>query len=384
MMIEGLFYDMYVFVQDCLVNGFEFELLMIDGYVCCGCVKFNYGMVEMLIFMLVGMYGIVKVIQLCELYEIKVQIIFGNMFYLWLCLGFDMIDVYGGLYGFMGWNKLILIDLGGFQVFLFGDLCKIIEDGVMFVLLINGDKLFLLLEVLMQIQKVLNFDVVMQFDECMLYVINGVLMMYQEVVDLMCMLLCWVKCLFDEFNWFGNLNVLFGIVQGGMFEDLCDELFVGFVEFGFYGFVIGGLLVGELKEDMMCVLCYVGLKLLVNKLYYLMGVGMLEDLVEGVVNGVDMFDCVMLICNVCNGWLFMCFGDVKICNVMYKNLLKLFDLICICYMCQNFLCGYLYYLYWVGEIFGVQLNMIYNLYYYLQLMSEICEVIEMYMFDVFW
>lgn len=286
-------HDTHAPVHDRPANGLEFELLTTDGHARRGRVKLNHGVVETPIFMPVGTYGTVKAIQPRELHEINAQIILGNTFHLWLRPGLDTIDAHGGLHGFMGWNKPILTDSGGFQVFSLGDLRKITEDGVTFASPINGDKLFLSPEVSMQIQKVLNSDIVMQFDECTPYATNGVPTTHKEAADSMRMSLRWAKRSLDEFDRLGNPNVLFGIVQGGMFEDLRDESLAGLSELGFHGLAIGGLSVGEPKEDMMRVLRHVGPKLPANKPHYLMGVGTPEDLVEGVANGIDMFDCVM-------------------------------------------------------------------------------------------
>ncbi|MBU9165670.1 tRNA guanosine(34) transglycosylase Tgt [Burkholderia multivorans] len=386
-MTEGSSHDTHAHAPEAAparpANGLEFELLTTDGHARRGRVKLNHGVVETPIFMPVGTYGTVKAIQPRELHEIKAQIILGNTFHLWLRPGLDTIDAHGGLHGFMGWNKPILTDSGGFQVFSLGDLRKITEDGVTFASPINGDKLFLSPEVSMQIQKVLNSDIVMQFDECTPYATNGVPTTHKEAADSMRMSLRWAKRSLDEFNRLGNPNALFGIVQGGMFEDLRDESLAGLSELGFHGLAIGGLSVGEPKEDMMRVLRHVGPKLPAHKPHYLMGVGTPEDLVEGVANGVDMFDCVMPTRNARNGWLFTRFGDVKIRNATHKNSLKPLDPSCTCYTCSNFSRGYLHHLHRVGEILGAQLNTIHNLHYYLQLMTEIRDAIESHTFDAF-
>lgn len=382
-MTEGSSHDTHAPVQDRPANGLEFELLTTDGHARRGRVKLNHGTVETPIFMPVGTYGTVKAIQPRELHEIKAQIILGNTFHLWLRPGLDTIDAHGGLHGFMGWNKPILTDSGGFQVFSLGDLRKITEDGVTFASPINGDKLFLSPEVSMQIQKVLNSDVVMQFDECTPYATNGVPTTHQEAADSMRMSLRWAKRSLDEFNRLGNPNALFGIVQGGMFEDLRDESLAGLAELGFHGLAIGGLSVGEPKEDMMRVLRHVGPKLPANKPHYLMGVGTPEDLVEGVANGVDMFDCVMPTRNARNGWLFTRFGDIKIKNAVHRNDPRPLDESCGCYTCRNFSRAYLHHLQRVGEILGARLNTIHNLYYYLELMAEMRAAIESHSFTAF-
>jgi len=364
-------------------NGLAFELLGTDGQARRGRVTLNHGVVETPIFMPVGTYGTVKAVQPRELEEMHAQIILGNTFHLWLRPGLETIEAHGGLHGFMGWKKPILTDSGGFQVFSLGDLRKITEDGVTFASPINGDKLFLSPEVSMQIQKVLNSDIVMQFDECTPYATNNVPTSHQEAADSMRMSMRWAKRSIDEFNRLGNPNALFGIVQGGMFEDLRDESLAGLAEMDFHGLAIGGLSVGEPKEDMMRVLNHIGPKLPADKPHYLMGVGTPEDLVAGVAAGVDMFDCVMPTRNARNGWLFTRFGDIKIRNAAHKNSLRPLDEQCGCYTCRNFTRGYLHHLHRVGEILGAQLNTIHNLHYYLELMQEMRDAIDAQMFDAF-
>ncbi|MFM0061453.1 tRNA guanosine(34) transglycosylase Tgt [Paraburkholderia phytofirmans] len=364
-------------------NGLNFELLGVDGLARRGRVTLNHGVVETPIFMPVGTYGTVKAVQPRELGEMHAQIILGNTFHLWLRPGLETIEAHGGLHGFMGWKKPILTDSGGFQVFSLGDLRKITEDGVTFASPINGDKLFLSPEVSMQIQKVLNSDIVMQFDECTPYATNNVPTSHKEAADSMRMSMRWAQRSIDEFRRLGNPNALFGIVQGGMFADLREESLAGLVEKDFHGLAIGGLSVGEPKEDMMRVLNHIGPKLPANKPHYLMGVGTPEDLVAGVAAGVDMFDCVMPTRNARNGWLFTRFGDVKIRNAAHKNSLRPLDEQCGCYTCRNFTRGYLHHLHRVGEILGAQLNTIHNLHYYLELMQEIRDAIDAKMFEAF-
>jgi len=364
-------------------DGLKFELLGTDGQARRGRVTLNHGVVETPIFMPVGTYGTVKAVQPRELEEMHAQIILGNTFHLWLRPGLETIGAHGGLHGFMGWKKPVLTDSGGFQVFSLGDLRKITEDGVTFASPINGDKLFLSPEVSMQIQKVLNSDIVMQFDECTPYATNNVPTSHKEAADSMRMSMRWAQRSIDEFRRLGNPNALFGIVQGGMFEDLRDESLAGLAEKDFHGLAIGGLSVGEPKEDMMRVLNHIGPKLPANKPHYLMGVGTPEDLVAGVAAGVDMFDCVMPTRNARNGWLFTRFGDIKIRNAAHKNSLRPLDEQCGCYTCRNFTRGYLHHLHRVGEILGAQLNTIHNLHYYLELMQEMRDAIDAKMFEPF-
>mgnify|MGYP002041429692 CR=1 FL=1 len=361
----------------------NFKLLKTDGNARCGQLTLNHGVIETPIFMPVGTYGSVKAMSPLELNEIDAQIILGNTFHLWLRPGNDIIAKFGGLHEFMGWDKPILTDSGGFQVFSLGEMRKITEEGVHFSSPINGDKLFLSPEVSMQIQRVLNSDIVMQFDECTPYEIDGRPATTEEAAKSMRMSLRWAKRSMDEFNREENPNALFGIVQGGMFENLRDESLAGLEELNFHGVAIGGLSVGEPKEDMMRVLEHVGPRLPANKPHYLMGVGTPEDLVAGVASGIDMFDCVMPTRNARNGWLFTRFGDIKIKNARYKDDKKPLDESCSCYACRNFSRAYLHHLHRTGEILGARLNTIHNLHYYLDLMREMREAISEGRFQLF-
>ncbi|WP_353155400.1 tRNA guanosine(34) transglycosylase Tgt [Herminiimonas fonticola] len=361
----------------------NFKLLKTDGNARRGQLTVNHGVIETPIFMPVGTYGSVKAMSPLELKEIDAQIILGNTFHLWLRPGNDIIAKFGGLHEFMGWDKPILTDSGGFQVFSLGEMRKITEEGVHFSSPINGDKLFLSPEVSMQIQRVLNSDIVMQFDECTPYEIDGRPATADEAAKSMRMSLRWARRSLDEFNREENPNALFGIVQGGMFEHLRDESLAGLEEINFHGVAIGGLSVGEPKEDMMRVLEHVGPRLPANKPHYLMGVGTPEDLVAGVSNGIDMFDCVMPTRNARNGWLFTRFGDIKIKNARYKDDKQPLDASCGCYACRNFSRAYLHHLHRTGEILGARLNTIHNLHYYLDLMREMREAISEGRFQLF-
>ncbi|MDB5841890.1 MAG: tgt [Herminiimonas sp.] len=354
----------------------NFKLLKTDGKARRGRLTLNHGVIETPIFMPVGTYGTVKAMSPVELNDIDAQIILGNTFHLWLRPGTEVLDKFGGLHGFMGWNKPILTDSGGFQVFSLGAMRKITEEGVKFASPINGDKLFLSPEVSMQIQRALNSDIVMQFDECTPYEIDGRPATTDEAARSMQMSLRWAKRSRAEFEAGENPNALFGIVQGGMFEALRDESLAGLEDIGFHGIAIGGLSVGEPKEDMMRVLQHIGPRLPADKPHYLMGVGTPEDLVEGVANGVDMFDCVMPTRNARNGWLFTRFGDIKIKNARYKDDTKPLDETCGCYACRNFSRAYLHHLHRAGEILGARLNTVHNLHYYLQLMKDIRAAID--------
>ena len=361
----------------------KYELLKTDGKARRGRLTLNHGTVETPIFMPVGTYGSVKAMSPLELKEIDAQIILGNTFHLWLRPGTDVLDKFGGLHGFMGWDKPILTDSGGFQVFSLGEMRKISEEGVKFASPINGDKLFLSPEISMQIQRSLNSDIVMQFDECTPYEIDGRPATVDEAARSMRMSLRWARRSKNEFDAGENPNTLFGIVQGGMFETLRDESLAGLEDVGFEGLAIGGLSVGEPKEDMMRVLEHIAPRMPAHKPHYLMGVGTPEDLVAGVANGVDMFDCVMPTRNARNGWLFTRFGDLKIKNARYKDDNQPLDATCSCYACSNFSRAYLHHLHRAGEILGARLNTIHNLHYYLQIMQEMRDAIDAGQFQAF-
>ena len=356
----------------------EFTLIKKDATTAArrGQVKVNHGVIETPIFMPVGTYGSVKAMSPLELKEIDAHIILGNTFHLWLRPGLSVLNKFGGLHDFMGWDKPILTDSGGFQVFSLGAMRKITEEGVKFSSPINGERLFLSPEISMQIQRSLNSDIAMQFDECTPYEIDGRPATTEEAGKSMRMSLRWAKRSIDEFRAGENPNALFGIVQGGMFEHLRDESLAGLNELGFDGIAIGGLSVGEPKEDMMRVLAHVGPKLPEHKPHYLMGVGTPEDLVAGVMNGIDMFDCVMPTRNARNGWIFTRYGDVKIKNARYKEEKEPLDATCSCYTCKNFSRAYLHHLHRTGEILGARLNTIHNLHYYLDLMKNIRTALE--------
>lgn len=359
----------------------EFTLKKKSGKARRGEMKLNHGVVQTPIFMPVGTYGTVKAMAPNELNEIGSQIILGNTFHLWLRPGLDVIEKHGGLHGFMGWNKPILTDSGGFQVFSLKGLRKITEEGVKFASPINGDKLFLTPEVSMQIQRVLNSDIVMVFDECTPYKINDRPATEEEAAKSMRMSLRWARRSKDEFERLGNPNALFGIVQGGMYEHLRKESLKGLTEIGFHGYAVGGLSVGEPKEEMHRIMEKIVWQLPEDKPRYLMGVGTPEDLVEGVSQGIDMFDCVMPTRNARNGWLFTRYGDIKIRNSKYKDDLRPLDPTCDCYACKNFSRAYLHHLQKVNEILGARLNTIHNLHYYLHLMQEIRDALDADRFD---
>ncbi|MFM2111360.1 MAG: hypothetical protein RLZZ271_20 [Pseudomonadota bacterium] len=354
----------------------EFSVLKTEGLARRGVMKLHHGEVQTPIFMPVGTYGTVKGVMPRSLEEMGAQIILGNTFHLWLRPGMDIIRQFGGLHRFESWNKPILTDSGGFQVWSLGEMRKISEEGVRFASPVNGDKLFLTPEVSMQIQTVLNSDIVMQFDECTPYETKGQLTTEGQARSSMELSLRWAKRCQDEFVRLENPNALFGIVQGGMFEHLRSESLAGLEELNFPGVAVGGLSVGEPKEDMLRILKHIGPKLPASKPHYLMGVGTPEDLVQGVSHGIDMFDCVMPTRNARNGHLFTRYGDLRLRNARYKTDERPIDESCTCHTCANFSRAYLHHLDRCGEMLGPMLTSIHNLHYFLHLMQEMRDALD--------
>ena len=358
------------------MSGLRFSLLRTDGAARRGRLVLNHGEVQTPIFMPVGTYGSVKAMLPHELEDLGAQIVLGNTFHLWLRPGTDILDRHGGLHGFMQWHRPILTDSGGFQVFSLDGLRKITEEGVRFASPIDGSRLFLTPEESMRIQRSLDSDIAMVFDECTPYRIDGRPATHDEAAASMRMSLRWARRSRQAFLELGNPNALFGIIQGGMYEDLRDESLAGLVDIGFEGYAIGGLSVGEPKEDMMRVLAHVAPRMPADAPRYLMGVGTPEDLVEGVRLGVDMFDCVMPTRNARNGWLFTRRGDIKIRNARYRDDTRPLDPDCGCHTCRHFSRAYLHHLQRAGEISGARLNTLHNLHFYLNLMDEMRGAIE--------
>jgi queuine tRNA-ribosyltransferase len=374
----------------------KFELLHSDphSHARRGRMTLNHGVVETPIFMPVGTYGTVKGVMPRSLHEMGAQIILGNTFHLWMRPGLDVMQQFGGLHVFEQWNKPILTDSGGFQVWSLGEMRKISEEGVKFSSPVNGDKLFLTPEISMQIQTTLNSDIVMQFDECTPYLsvepkTKGQITTEREARASMELSLRWAARCQAEFDRLNNPNALFGIVQGGMFEHLRDESLAGLEALDFPGIAVGGLSVGEPKADMMRIMQHIGPRLPAHKPHYLMGVGTPEDLVAGVQNGIDMFDCVMPTRNARNGTLFSRYGDLKIRNARHKKDPRPIDETCTCYTCtgtsgvawsaggrDGFSRAYLHHLDRCGEMLGPMLTSIHNLHYYLNLMQEIRNALE--------
>ena len=369
----------------------HFELLGTDArsHARRGRLTLNHGVVETPIFMPVGTYGTVKGVMPRSLHEMRAQIILGNTFHLWMRPGLDVIQGFGGLHGFEQWHKPILTDSGGFQVWSLGAMRKITEEGVHFASPVNGDRLFLSPEVSMQIQTVLNSDIVMQLDECTPYETHGTPTNEADARKSMEMSLRWARRSQDEFARLANPNALFGIVQGGMYEHLREASLQALTAMDFPGYAIGGVSVGEPKEDMLRIMAHTPHRLPAHKPRYLMGVGTPEDLVEGVACGVDMFDCVMPTRNARNGTLFTRFGDLKIRNARHRHDHQPIDPSCTCHTCagtsgtswddggrDGFSRAYLHHLDRCGEMLGPMLASIHNLHYYLNLMQAIRESLE--------
>jgi queuine tRNA-ribosyltransferase len=352
----------------------RFELLRTEGAARRGRLQLRHGTVETPMFMPVGTYGAVKSVAPDELTGLGAQIVLGNTFHLWLRPGLDVIAKHAGLHRFIGWDRPVLTDSGGFQVFSLGALRQIGEDGVRFRSPVNGDRLMLTADESMRIQTVLDSDVAMVFDECTPYLIDGRPATEREVAESMRLSLRWARRSRDEFDRLrngGNAgNALFGIVQGGMFEGLRDESAAGLVDIGFDGYAIGGLSVGEPKAEMMRVLGHIAPRLPAGRPRYLMGVGTPEDLLAGIEAGVDLFDCVMPTRNARNGHLFTRHGDLRLRNARFKDDPRPPDESCACFTCRRFSRAYLHHLDRVNEILGARLNSLHNLHFYLDLMRR--------------
>ena len=365
----------------------QFELLHTEGHARRGRLTLRHGVVETPIFMPVGTYGTVKGVTPSSLEDMGAQIILGNTFHLWMRPGLDVMQQFGGLHAFERWTRPILTDSGGFQVWSLGEMRKISEEGVKFASPVNGDKLFLTPEISMQIQTTLNSDIVMQFDECTPYEVKGELTTSAQARASMELSRRWAQRCKTEFARLENPNALFGIVQGGMFEDLRQESLDALVAMEFPGYAVGGVSVGEPKEDMLRIMAHTPHRLPANKPRYLMGVGTPEDLVEGVAQGVDMFDCVMPTRNARNGHLFTRYGDLKLRNARHRSDPRPIDESCTCYACRGvtaadgtvsggFSRAYLHHLERCGEMLAPMLTSIHNLHYYLNLMREVREALD--------
>ena len=358
------------------MSHMQFDLLSTDGKARRGRLTFPRGTIETPAFMPVGTYGTVKAMTPEELKGIGAEIILGNTFHLMLRPGTEIVRLHGDLHEFMHWDKPILTDSGGFQVFSLAEMRKISEEGVRFQSPVDGRKILMTPESSMQVQRELGSDIVMIFDECTPYPAT-----YEQAHDSMQLSLRWAKRSKDAHA--DNPSALFGIVQGGMYEPLRKISAHGLLEIGFDGYAIGGLSVGEPKDERDKVLEATLPELPSDKPRYLMGVGKPEDIVEAVKRGIDMFDCVIPTRNARNGFLFTRYGTLKIRNSQYQHDPRPIDEQCGCYTCQHYSRAYLRHLDKCGEILGARLNTIHNLYYYQELMRDIRAAIAENRFEQF-
>ena len=357
----------------------KFQVHFSDGLARRGTLTSTHGKVETPAFMPVGTYGAVKAMSPEELQGTNTHIVLGNTFHLWLRPGLDVIDAHGGLHKFMGWDRPILTDSGGFQIFSLGRMRKITEQGVKFQSPVNGDACFLTPEESMRIQRSLNSDIVMIFDECTPYPTDE--SMAKKSMELS---LRWAersRCAHD--NDGGNPNALFGIIQGGMYESLRDLSLAELKDIGFDGYAIGGLSVGEPKSDMQRILKHSVHQLPVNKPRYLMGVGTPADILNAVSQGVDMFDCVLPTRNARNGQLFTQNGTINISNSRFTYDTDPVEADCRCYTCRNYSRAYLRHLYMARELLAYRLNTIHNVHYFINFMQQIRSAVLTDSFDAF-
>jgi len=341
----------------------EFALEAVDGKARAGRLTLAHGVVETPVFMPVGTYGTVKAMTPEELVDLGASIVLGNTYHLMLRPGEALVQELGGLHRFMHWERPILTDSGGFQVFSLGDLRSIDEQGVTFRSPVNGDRIFLSPERSMAVQRALGSDIVMVFDECTPYPATlGAARVSMELS------MRWAAR--SKAAHGGNPNALFGIVQGGVYPELRRESAMRLLDIGFDGYAIGGLSVGEPKEDMLEMTAHTAALLPPDRPRYLMGVGTPADLVEGVRRGIDMFDCVMPTRNARNGHLFTSRGTVRIRNARHRTSPEPLDPDCGCYTCRHYSRAYLHHLDRQNEILGARLNTLHNLSFYLDLMRR--------------
>lgn len=347
----------------------KFELLKTEHKARRGRLIFDRGVVETPAFMPVGTYGTVKAMTPEEVKASGAEIILGNTFHLMLRPGIEVIKTHGDLHDFMHWDRPILTDSGGFQVFSLAQIRKLTEEGVCFRSPINGDDVFLSPEISMEVQRALGSDIVMVFDECTPYPISK-----EKAKISMELSLRWAKRSKQAYQ--DNSSALFGIVQGSVYPNLRKQSIKGLIKIGFDGYAIGGLSVGEPKHEMWETLEHLMPQMPQDKPRYLMGIGTPEDLIEGVRRGIDMFDCVIPTRNARNGHLFTSQGIVRINNSAHRNSLMPLDPNCDCYTCKNYTRAYLNHLSRCKEILSARLNTIHNLYFYQKIMFNLRQAIE--------
>lgn len=347
----------------------KFTLHNTDGDARRGTVSFPRGDIQTPAFMPVGTYGTVKGVTPQQVRDSGAEILLGNTFHLMLRPGTEIIRRHGDLHDFMQWQRPILTDSGGFQVFSLGEMRKITEDGVTFRSPVDGAKVFLSPELSMQVQRELGSDIVMVFDECTPYPATP-----EQARTSMELSMRWAQRCREAHG--DNPSALFGIIQGGMYPELRRESLQALTAIGFDGYAIGGLSVGEPKDEMLKVLDVIARHMPADRPRYLMGVGTPADLVEAVWRGIDMFDCVMPTRNARNGYLFTSAGLLRLRNARYRDDLAPVDENCDCYTCKNFTRSYLYHLDKCREMLGATLNTIHNLHYYQSLMRGLREAVE--------
>ena len=353
-----------------------FEVKATDGLARRGEITFPRGTIQTPAFMPVGTYGTVKGVTTDQVKDSGAEILLGNTFHLMLRPGAEQVAALGGLHQMIHWDKPILTDSGGFQVFSLGKMRKITEEGVKFRSPVDGSEVWLDPERSMAVQRQLGSDIVMIFDECTPYPVS-----YDDSKKSMELSLRWAKRSLEAHG--DSPSALFGIVQGSMFLDQRDQSLEALVEMGFDGYAIGGLSVGEPKDEMFKVMRHTAPLLPADQPRYVMGVGKPEDLVEGVRRGVDMFDCVMPTRNARNSHLFTDTGVLKLRNAANRTYDGPIDDTCDCYTCQNYSRAYLHHLDKCGEILGATLNTIHNLRHYQRVMEGLRGAIEVGQLDQF-
>lgn len=356
----------------------NFQVSHQDGNARYGIFNFNQDIIETPIFMPVGTYGAVRSISIEEIEKTGSKIILSNAFHLYFRPGQDVIKLHGTLHNFMNWSGPILTDSGGFQVFSLSKFCQVNNEGVLFKNHINGKNFFLTPEISMKVQFDLGSNIVMVFDECISYTHD-----WEKTKNSMERSLNWAKKSRFYFDFYKNKNLIFGIVHGGIYPSLRDTSLKELIKIDFDGYALGGLAVGESKQEMYKLLDHICPQIPKTKPRYLMGVGKPEDLIEGVSRGIDMFDCVIPTRNARNGYLFVTNGIIKIRNKKYKKDLSVLDKTCDCYTCQNYTRSYLHHLDSCNEILGSRLNTIHNLHYYQTLMSNMRAAIKEKRFNQF-
>ena len=355
---------------------FNFKLIDRDGSARRGEISTLHGKIQTPSFMPVGTYGAVKSLSPLNLTELGAQIILSNTYHLMERPGVEIIKKHGGLHNFMGWEKPILTDSGGYQVFSLSKNRTITEEGVEFTSTLKGERVFLTPESCMQLQKDFSVDIAMVLDECTGYPVDRSIA--EESMQLS---MRWAKRCRNNFS--SENAALFGIIQGGKFNDLRDESLENLLSIGFEGYAIGGLSVGEPKDEMNKVINHICPKMPDTKPRYLMGVGTPMDIVNAVSQGVDIFDCVIPTRHARNSYLYTSTGVVKLRNAENRSSLDKLDKNCECYTCKNFTRSYLFHLDKTNEILGSTLKTIHNLSFYLDLMSKLRISIEQHKFKAF-